>query len=81
MAVLSCWNAVCDKCRHTNLIKMSNDNYLNIWNIPLFIKTKNKEFIILMNKKKIYLELKTIFDTDINSLNKYENFIKINYNM
>ena len=39
----------------------SNFNKINlVWKIPLFIKTKNKELILLMNEQEIIIDIKKI---------------------
>lgn len=49
-----------------------------LWTIPLFIKTKNNEFIKIMDSKETEFDIEKDFDVKIEELEKGANYIIIN---
>lgn len=56
-----------------------NDNPL--WKIPLFIRTKEKEYIFLMEEKEYKINIKEKFNISYEDLLSKNNFIKVNCDM
>ncbi len=52
-----------------------------IWKIPLFIKTHEKEYIILMEEKTLILNFKEDLNVEYQKLISFEHFVKVNYDM
>lgn len=52
-----------------------------IWKIPLFVKTHEKEFVILMEQKTLVLRLKEDLNIEYDKLLAFEHFVKVNFDM